>query len=53
LPVTGLANERTATDVWIKIGNEAYVTKGVDGKLMPAYKNQPPPDLSYFEPSRK
>jgi hypothetical protein len=31
-------------NVWIKIGNEAYVTKGVDGELMPAYKNQPPPD---------
>jgi hypothetical protein len=36
-------------NVWIKIGDEAYVTKGVNGKLMPAYKNQPPPDLNYFE----
>jgi hypothetical protein len=40
-------------NVWIKIGNEAYVTKGVDGELMPAYKNQPPPDLGYFQPSQK
>ena len=36
-------------NVWIKIGNEAYVTRGANGKLMPAYKNQPPPDLGYFE----
>jgi hypothetical protein len=40
-------------NVWIKIGNEAYVVSSDNGKLMPAYKNQPPPDLSYFGQSRK
>ena len=40
-------------NVWIKIGDEAYVVNATNGKLMPAYKNQPPPDLSYFEQSRK
>jgi hypothetical protein len=40
-------------NVWIKIGNEAYVVNTADGKLMPAYKDQPPPDLSYFERPRK
>jgi hypothetical protein len=38
-----------ADNVWIKVGSEAYVVNIVDGKLMPAYKDQPPPDLSYFE----
>jgi hypothetical protein len=40
-------------NVWIKIGNEAYYLNEVDGKLMPVFKNQPPPDLSYFEQPRK
>jgi hypothetical protein len=40
-------------NVWIKIGNEAYVVNSDNGKLMPAWKDQPPPDLSYFEQSRK
>jgi hypothetical protein len=40
-------------NVWVKIGNEAYVVNEADGKLMPAYRDQPLPDLSYFKPSRK
>jgi hypothetical protein len=40
-------------NVWIKIGDEAYVVNLTNGKLMPAYKDQPPPDLSYFGQSRK
>jgi hypothetical protein len=40
-------------NVWVKIGDEAYVVNATNGKLMPAYKDQPPPDLSYFERSRK
>ena len=39
--------------VWVKIGDEAYVINATNGKLMPAYKNQPPPDLSHFEQSPK
>jgi hypothetical protein len=42
-----------ADNVWIKIGDEAYVVNTDNGKLMPAYKTQPPPDLSYFGQSRK
>jgi hypothetical protein len=38
---------------WLKIGNETYVVNEADGKLMPAYKNQPAPDLHYFPQSRK
>ena len=40
-------------NIWVKIGDEAYVVNATNGKLMPAYKNQPPPDLSYFEQSPK
>jgi hypothetical protein len=40
-------------NVWVKIGDEAYVRNLTDGKLMPAYKDQPPPDLSYFGRERK
>jgi len=35
-------------NVWVKIGKETYVLNSDDGKLMPAKKDQPPPDLSYF-----
>ena len=31
----------------VEIGNELYVTSG-DGLLMPTRKDQPPPDLRYF-----
>ena len=40
-------------NVWLKIGNEAYVLNSDDGKLMPAFKDQPPPDLSYFGKAQK
>jgi hypothetical protein len=40
-------------NVWVKIGDEAYVLNLTNRKLMPAYKDQPPPDLSLFEQSRK
>jgi hypothetical protein len=42
-----------ADNVWIKIGSEAYVRNTANGKLMPAFKDQPPPDLSYFGQSHK
>ena len=42
-----------ADNEWIKIGNETYVVNQADGKLMPAYKDQPPPDLHYFPQSPK
>jgi len=32
----------------VAIGKEMYVLRG-DGVLMPAKKEQPPPDLSYFK----
>ena len=34
------------------IGNEHYVISG-DDKLMPAKKDQAPPDLTYFKQTRK
>ena len=36
----------------ILIGKEFYFRSG-DGYLMPTYKDQPPPDLRYFEQPRK
>jgi hypothetical protein len=42
-----------ADNVWVKIGDEAYVVNTADGKLMPARKDQPPPDLSYFKQPAK
>jgi len=35
----------------VRIGNESYMLSA-DGALMPTKKNQPPPDLKYFPPSR-
>jgi len=35
-----------------KIGNELYF-KGADGKLLPTRKDQPPPDLRYFNQTRR
>ena len=40
-------------NVWVKIGNEAYVVNSADGMLMPARKDQPPPDLRYFKQPQK
>ena len=51
-PVWGLET-CPADNVWIKIGPEAYVVNTADGKLMPAFKDQPPPDLSYFDQPHK
>jgi hypothetical protein len=48
-----LSEECPVDNVWIKIGSEAYVLNTADGKLMPAWKGQPPPDLSYFKPAQK
>jgi hypothetical protein len=48
-----LAETCPLDNVWIKIGNEAYVLNSADGKLMPARKDQPPPDLSFFGQPRK
>jgi hypothetical protein len=39
-------------NVHVSIGNEVYFLSG-DGLLMPAKKGQPPPDLKYFNRSRK
>ena len=36
----------------ITIGQEVYFLSG-EGKLMPAKKDQPPPDLSYFKQTQK
>jgi hypothetical protein len=48
-----LSEECPVDNVWIRIGSEAYVLNTADGKLMPARKDQPPPDLSYFKSSPK
>jgi hypothetical protein len=36
----------------VRIGGEPYYLSA-DGKLMPSKKGQPPPDLNYFNPTRK
>ena len=36
----------------LEIGKESYMLSA-DGLLMPAKKNQAPPDLRYFKPSKK
>ena len=41
----------TENNAQVKIGKENYFLSW-DGLLMPAKKNQPPPDLRYFNPSR-
>ena len=48
-----LSEECPVDNVCIKIGSEAYVLNTADGKLMPSWKGQPPPDLSYFKPAPK
>jgi len=42
----------TENNSHISIGREFYF-RGGDGELMPAYKDQPPPDLRYFEQPAK
>ncbi len=44
-----LSEDCPVDNVWVKIGNEAYVRNAADGNLMPSRKDQPPPDLSYFK----
>jgi hypothetical protein len=39
-------------NVHVRIGDEIYFLSG-DGLLMPSKKDQPPPDLRYFDKSRK
>jgi len=39
-------------NTWVKIGNEPYYLSA-DGLLMPAKKNQKPPDLRYFKQTAK
>jgi hypothetical protein len=36
----------------LRIGNDSYMLSA-DGLLMPAKKDQPPPDLRYFKQPRK
>jgi len=42
----------TEANPHVRIGTENYMTSA-DGYLMPAKKDQPPPDLRYFKPSKK
>jgi len=37
---------------WVTIGKEVYYLSG-DGTIMPIKKNQPPPDLKYFEKTNR
>jgi len=37
---------------WVTIGKEVYYLSA-DGTIMPIKKNQPPPDLKYFDQARK
>jgi hypothetical protein len=40
------------SNAWVQIGNEAYYL-GADRELMPAKKDQPPPDLRFFRQPKK
>jgi hypothetical protein len=42
----------SADNQWLRIGDEAYFLSA-DGKLMPTRKDQPPPDLEYFNKATK
>jgi hypothetical protein len=42
----------TETNAQVVIGQENYFLSA-DGLLMPAKKDQAPPDLRYFKPTRK
>jgi hypothetical protein len=37
----------------VRLQNDAYYVRPDDGHLMPTYKDQPPPDLKYFNQSGK
>jgi hypothetical protein len=45
-------NNCTEGNMHVVVGNENYFLSG-DGYLMPARKDQPPPDLRYFKPAKK
>jgi hypothetical protein len=47
-----IENYCTESPTMVAIGKESYFLTG-DGQLMPVRKDQPPPDLRYFKPSRK
>jgi hypothetical protein len=38
---------------YVIIGRQDYVVNAADGNLMPVRKNEPPPDLKYFDQPRK
>ena len=45
-------NNCIENQAWITIGKEVYYLSG-DGTIMPIKKNQPPPDLKYFNQVKK
>ena len=45
-------NNCIESQAWITIGKEIYYLSG-DGTIMPIKKNQPPPDLKYFNQVKK
>ena len=45
------SEECPADNSWVRIGKDAFYMSA-DGNLMPTKKNQAPPDLKYFKPSR-
>src|SRR5262249_16407444 len=50
-PVWG-ESECAEGQAFVQIGNENYM-RSADGLLMPTKKDQPPPDLRYFKPTKK
>jgi hypothetical protein len=46
-----IESDCAASDIQVKIGNEYYF-RGADGMLMPIRKDQPPPDLKFFQMPR-
>jgi len=44
--------DRCDSEGMVKVGNETYF-KSADGTIMPTAKDQPPPDLRYFESTQK
>ena len=47
-----LSDDCAENNPHVRIGGEPYYLSA-DGKLMPSKKGQPPPDLSYFNPTKK
>ena len=41
------------TNNHVIVGKANYHLVGIDGKLLPTRKDQPPPDLRYFKPAPK